>query len=91
MVLGKTYRAKADYSVFVPLEMEEGFTIIYRDSTNSMEDDLKDYTAEGIQLKTIAENTIPLDLTLSVTASPCPVSPSHRPRQRPARVKERLP
>lgn len=68
MVLGKTYRARADYSVFVPLEMEEGFTIIYRDSTNSMEDDLKDYTAEGIQLKTMAENTIPLDLTLSVKA-----------------------
>lgn len=68
MALGKTYRAKADYSVFVPLEMEEGFTIIYKDSTNSMEDDLKDYTAEGIQLKTMAENTIPLDLTLSVKA-----------------------
>lgn len=68
MTLGKTYRARADYSVFVPLEMEEGFTIIYRDSTNSMEDDLKDYTAEGIQLKTMAENTIPLDLTLSVKA-----------------------
>ena len=28
MTLGKTYRARADYSVFVPLEMEEGFTII---------------------------------------------------------------
>lgn len=68
MALGKTYRAKADYSVFVPLEMEEGFTIIYKDSTNSMEDDLKDYGAEGIQLKTTAENTIPLDLTLTVKA-----------------------
>ena len=66
--LGRTYRARANYSVFVPLEVEEGFTIIYKDSTESLGDDLEDYTAEGVQLKTMAENTIPLGLTLSIEA-----------------------
>ncbi len=66
--LGRTYRARANYNVFVPLEVEEGFTIIYKDSTESLSDDLEDYTAEGVQLKTVAENTIPLGLTLTIEA-----------------------
>lgn len=68
MRMGHTYRAKADYSVFVPLQVEHGFTIVYRDSTESLGDDLEDYSAQGLRLTTTAQNTIPLGLTLQVQA-----------------------
>lgn len=68
VVMGKAYKAKANYSVHVPLEVEEGFSILYKDSTESVGSDLEDYTAEGLMLKTVAENTIPLGLELSIEA-----------------------
>lgn len=68
VTMGRPYKAKANYSVYVPLEVEEGFTILYRDSTESVGSDLEDYTAEGMVLKTVAENTIPLGLELSIEA-----------------------
>ena len=68
MRMGYTYRAQTDYSVFVPLQVEQGFTIVYRDSTESLDGDLDDYSAQGITLSTTAQNTIPLALTLQVQA-----------------------
>ena len=68
MRMGHTYRAKADYSVFVPLEVEQGFKVVYRDSTESVSDDLEDVSAHGIRLNTVVENTVPLALKLEVIA-----------------------
>lgn len=68
ITLGKTYKASAEYRVFVPFQFDRGLTIVYNDSTDSMGDDLKDYTAEGIQIDAVAESTIPLDLVATVTA-----------------------
>lgn len=68
MSMGRTYRATADYSVYVPLEVEQGFRIVYRDSTESVSDDLEDYSAHGLRINCTAENTIPLALTLQVVA-----------------------
>ncbi len=68
MRMGHTYRAKADYSVFVPLEVEQGFKVVYRDSTESVSDDLEDVSAHGVRLNTVVENTVPLALKLEVIA-----------------------
>lgn len=66
--LGKKYAADADYDVFVPFEFNNGLKIVYRDSTNSMNDDLKDYGADGIRVNGTAQNTIPLDLVVTLEA-----------------------
>lgn len=66
--LGKKYAADADYDVFVPFEFNNGLKIVYRDSTNSMNDDLKDYGADGIRVNGTAQNTIPLDLIVTLEA-----------------------
>lgn len=66
--LGRTYRAAADYAVFVPFEFREGLTIVYNDSTNSLHDDLKDYAAEGVRINAKVENTIPLALVGTIRA-----------------------
>lgn len=66
--LGKKYAADAHYNVFVPFEFNKGLTIVYRDSTKSMNDDLKDYGADGIRVNGTAENAIPLDLLVTLEA-----------------------
>lgn len=66
--LGKKYAADANYDVFVPFEFNQGLTIVYRDSTKSMNDDLKDYGAEGIRVNGTAQNAIPLDLLVTLEA-----------------------
>ena len=66
--LGKKYAADAHYNVFVPFEFNKGLTIVYRDSTKSMNDDLKDYGAEGIRVNGTAQNAIPLDLLVTLEA-----------------------
>ncbi len=66
--LNKEYKAQADYSVFVPFEFKGGLTIVYNDSTNSFNDDIKDYAADGIRISSTANSTIPLDLTVHLDA-----------------------
>ncbi len=66
--LGQTYNAKAKYNVFVPFEFNNGFVIVYNDSTDSMKDDLEDYAAEGVRVTADVNNTIPLDLVATITA-----------------------
>ena len=68
MNLGQTYNAKAKYNVFVPFEFNNGFVIVYNDSTDSMKDDLEDYAAEGVRVTADVNNTIPLDLVATITA-----------------------
>ena len=66
--LGHSYSAQADYAVFVPFEFSNGLTIVYNDSTNSMNSDLKDYAAEGVRVSAKVENTIPLNLVGTIRA-----------------------
>lgn len=68
VALGQTFTAKADYNVYVPFEFNKGLTIVYNDSTDSMNDDLEDYAADGVIVKATAVNTIPLELIASITA-----------------------
>lgn len=64
--LGKNYNASLGYKIFVPFQFNNGLKIVYRDSTNSLNDDLKDYQAEGLAIKATAYSTVPLDLSATV-------------------------
>jgi hypothetical protein len=66
--LGRNYNATVNYNVFVPFAFDKGFTIVYNDSTDSMNDDLKKYAAKGIQIKAEAQNAVPLDLIVGIEA-----------------------
>lgn len=66
--LGHDYNATVDYNVFVPFTFDKGFTIVYNDSTDSMNDDLKKYAAQGIVIKADAQNAVPLDLIVGIEA-----------------------
>lgn len=65
--LGRDYSATANYNVYVPFEFSNGLTIVYNDSTESMLEDLEDYTAEGVKACATVENTIPLALQATIT------------------------
>ncbi len=66
--LGRNYNATVNYNVFVPFTFDKGFTIVYNDSTDSMNDDLKKYAAKGIEIKAEAQNAVPLDLVVGIEA-----------------------
>ena len=66
--LDRSYRAQASYSVFVPFEFKDGLTIVYNDTTSAMNDDLKDYAADGVRLTGNVENTVPLALVGTMSA-----------------------
>lgn len=67
-VLGKTYEVEGKLTIYAPFKFDKGLTIVYNDSTDSFNDDVKDYSAEGLQINGNAVTTIPLDLTGTVTA-----------------------
>ena len=64
--LGKNYNASLGYKIFVPFQFNSGLKIVYRDSTNSLNEDLQDYQAEGLAIKATAYSTVPLDLSATV-------------------------
>lgn len=66
--LGKKYAGTIAYNIFVPFKFNNGLSIAYKDSTNSLNSDLKKYSAKGITLTTDAQNTIPLDLKVTIEA-----------------------
>lgn len=68
VVLGQEYNQAVDYTIYVPFEFKNGVTIVYTDETDGMNEDLKDYAADGIQISAEAENTIPLDLKATISA-----------------------
>lgn len=65
---GKEYRAKTEYFMYVPFEFSEGLAIVYRDSTESMADDLKGWSAKGLVLTANCTNTIPLSVVGKIAA-----------------------
>ena len=64
--LGKNYNASLGYKIFVPFQFNSGLKIVYRDSTNSLNEALQDYQAEGLAIKATAYSTVPLDLSATV-------------------------
>lgn len=66
--LGKSYNATVNYNVYVPFKFNKDFVIVYKDTTNSFNSDIKDYAADGIKITLDANNTIPLDLQVSIVA-----------------------
>lgn len=64
--LGVVYDAVAHYSVFVPFSFNSGLRIVYNDSTDSMNDDVKDFAAEGAMVTANIVTTIPLALKAKV-------------------------
>ena len=68
VALGQKYSQVVDYTIYVPFEFKNGVTIVYTDETDGMNEDLKDYAADGIQISAEAENTIPLGLKATISA-----------------------
>lgn len=68
VALGQKYSQAVDYTIYVPFEFKNSVTIVYTDETDGMNEDLKDYAADGIQISAEAENTIPLDLKATISA-----------------------
>lgn len=66
--LGELYGATAHYKIYAPFEFNQGLTIVYKDSTESMGEDLEDYAAKGLRLTATAQNAIPLGLVLQIEA-----------------------
>ncbi|MGM9840830.1 MAG: hypothetical protein ACI31D_01365, partial [Candidatus Limisoma sp.] len=68
ITLGRDYNAGIDYEIFIPFEFNHGLSILYRDTTDCMNDDLKDYQASGVTVTAEAKNTVPLELTVELKA-----------------------
>lgn len=68
ITLGRDYNAGIDYEIFIPFEFNSKLSIVYRDTTDCMNDDLKDYQAKGVTVTAEAKNTVPLKLTVELKA-----------------------
>lgn len=66
--MDRTYRTSLGYDLYVPFAFENGLKIVYTDSVSDMNEDLKDYEAEGIIVTATIFNTIPLELVASAVA-----------------------
>lgn len=66
--LGHTYAADLDYCILVPFTFNAGLKIVYNDSITGMNEDLKDFQAEGLQITATIENTLPTKLYVSGVA-----------------------
>lgn len=66
--LGRDYNAGIGYEIFLPFEFNSKLSIVYRDTTDCMNDDLKDYHAKGVTVTAEAKNTVPLKLTVELKA-----------------------
>lgn len=66
VTLGRSYHTQLGYELLVPFTFESGLNIVYTDSVTDMNDDLKDYQAEGAIVTAEIENAVPLDLLASV-------------------------
>jgi hypothetical protein len=64
--LGETEQAvKINYEVNLPLSFGEKLSIVYKDTINGWNEDIKDLDIKRINLETEVLNTIPLELSLS--------------------------
>lgn len=64
--LDRSYSADVNYEVLVPFTFNAGTTIVYNDSVDDMNDDLKDYQVKGFDITADAYNLVPMELEISV-------------------------
>lgn len=64
--LDRSYSADVNYEVLVPFTFNAGTTIVYNDSVDDMNDDLKDYQAKGVDITADVYNLVPMQLEISV-------------------------
>ncbi len=62
--LGRNYAVKMDYAVEVPFKFGSGLSIVYNDSIDNLNKDIKDLDIKSISLTMTVENNIPLALKL---------------------------
>lgn len=60
--LGHDYEVSGNYNIDIPLSFEEGLNIVYTDSADNLNSDLKDLDFEEAAVEFDAVNTIPLEL-----------------------------
>lgn len=68
LALGKEYNVKTDYEINAPLQFNEGTTIVYNDSFDGWNGDLKDLYIKELVVSMDATNTIPLGMDMTVEA-----------------------
>lgn len=66
--LGEEYTVKTDYEINAPLQFNEGTTIVYNDSFDGWQGDLKDIYIKELVVSMDATNTIPLEMQMAVDA-----------------------
>lgn len=66
--LGKDYNVTTDYRINAPLEFGDDFNIVYNDTINNWNKDIKDYEMKEVEVTLNAENAIPLNLSVSAKA-----------------------
>jgi hypothetical protein len=66
--LGKSYNVGMNYSVEVPFKFGSGLSIVYNDSIDGFNDDIKDLNVKSLNVTATVENNIPLALQLNATA-----------------------
>jgi hypothetical protein len=63
--LGETYPIAMDYKIDMPLSFGKDMIIIYNDTIDGWNEDIKDLDIKAIRLATTIENAIPLEFHLS--------------------------
>ncbi len=64
--MGHTYNTTIGYKLLVPFAFNEGLRIVYTDSVTDMHKDLKDFAAEGLEVKAEILNAVPLQLNATL-------------------------
>lgn len=62
--LGKDYQVNIDYAVEVPFRFGSGLSIVYNDTIDGFNDDIKDLDVSSLSVTTTVENNIPLQLQM---------------------------
>jgi hypothetical protein len=65
--LGKNYNVGINYAVEVPFKFGPGLSIVYNDTIDDVNKDIKDLDVKSLTVTTTVENNIPLDLQLQAT------------------------
>lgn len=65
--LGKNYNVGINYAVEVPFKFGPGLSIVYNDTIDDFNKDIKDLDVKSLTVTTTVENNIPLDLQLQAT------------------------
>ncbi len=62
VALNSSYGTSLDYEILVPFSFENGLNVVYTDSVDGLNEDIKDYAADGLVITGEIYNAIPLQL-----------------------------